>query len=122
MKIGHDGLIITVLDITNTKGIITGGEMNKRQAKKQFKKRYGITPKQAENIDWEMIGRNLKEAARVVGEAMRAVIMQFAESARTLAKAMEERPDLIIKFYNAKDEEEKRQIVQEIQEYKSNNE
>ena len=96
--------------------------MNKRQAKKQFKKRYGMTPKQAEMVDWEMIGRNLKEAARVAGEAMRAVITQFAEMARVLAKAMEERPDLIIKFYNSTDEEEKRQIVQEIQEYKSKNE
>jgi methylphosphotriester-DNA--protein-cysteine methyltransferase len=106
---------------TNTKGIIIGGEMNKRQAKKQFKKRYGMTPKQAEMVDWEMIGRNLKEAARVAGEAMRAVLIQFAETTRVLAKTMEERPDLIIKFYNATDEEEKKQIVQEIQEYQSNN-
>lgn len=96
--------------------------MNKRQAKKQFKKRYGMTPKQAETIDWEMIGRNLKEATRVAGEAMRAVITQFAEMARVLTKTMEERPDLIIRFYNATDEEEKRQIVQEIQKYQSNNE
>lgn len=81
-----------------------------------------MTPKQAEMVDWEMIGQNLKEAARVAGEAMRTVITQFAEMARVLAKAMEERPDLIIRLYNATDEEEKKQIVQEIQEYKSKNE
>ena len=64
--------------------------MNKRQAKKAFKKKYGVNPAQfdrdlnsltltVQNIDWEAIGRAMADAIQTGLKALNETIQNMAD-------------------------------------------
>lgn len=65
--------------------------MNKRQAKKAFKKKYGVNPNKAEELlqqmDWQEIGLRVAES---VNETMRQLAECLVEFAEWLPTALEE--------------------------------
>lgn len=69
--------------------------MNKRQAKKAFKKKYRCTPNQAiyvleklQRLDWDKVAENISEGIGEFAEALKTAIeiasKQFAEVAKAI--------------------------------------
>ena len=81
--------------------------MNKRQAKKAFKKKYGMNPNEFERyleekvrtIDYEAIGKALAqyldECARVVREVIPAIAQSLRVSIDELVKTIQEHPEIV---------------------------
>lgn len=81
--------------------------MNKRQAKKAFKKKYGMNPNEFERyleekvrtIDYEAIGKvlaqYLDECARVVWEVIPAIAQSLRVSIDELVKTIQEHPEIV---------------------------
>lgn len=64
--------------------------MNKRQAKKAFKKKYGCTPNQATYILKRLPEIDWGEIAKGVGEAISGCIKAFIEAAHTISETVDE--------------------------------
>ena len=84
--------------------------MNKRQAKKAFKKKYGCNPKEFEKyidesfskIDFEalgeVLGECLNELAKRIQETIPKVMNELCESIRMITKEIQEHPELLEKL------------------------
>lgn len=97
--------------------------MNKRQAKKAFKKKYGKNPNQwakdFNQIDWYKIGEQLHESIRYVCERINEYCYQINAYICNISRICRKYPDLMMQLYLATTEEERQKIVQEIQKRES---
>lgn len=76
------------------------GRLNRRQAKKQFKKKYGMTPEEMKDkiqraadtinaIDWEKIGKDFGESTKVFTARLKDSIQKFSDRMREFTEYIE---------------------------------
>ena len=99
--------------------------MNKRQAKKAFKKKYGKNPSQLakdfNSINWDKISEQLHDSLKYVCERINEFCYQINACICDISRLYRKYPDLMIQLSIATTEEERQEIVQKIQKRESKN-
>ena len=99
--------------------------MNRRQAKKAFKKKYGKNPNQLakdfNSINWDKISEQLHESIKYVCERINVFCYPINACICDISRLYRKYPDLMIQLWLAVTEEDKQKIVQEIQKRESEN-